>query len=329
MASAEAIDDAFRKYVGLATSDPELELELRIDLPLSADMFTALVKHLRTGVGPPFETVQLDLPYKKSRLEYVGVDAVRSVLSPTDKRPVRPSRAIVKRRDRARLDHPVLPVSIHLNRETPDATASATTTPDVSAFRLKRRASFLVGSHVRVDCTVVQQRARGSDPTPFLPFSFEVEVELVDVGGVGDPGTLVRELCAVAEQCICVMVGSTARVSRAGITEALQTYQRISRARNVRRLIGPQPVTLMRKHVLAPDATRPDPGTVNVWDGTYCVTDKADGVRCQLFCAEGCAYVIDGTMTIRHVADDVDPQVRKSHRMTRMECADRADRVNL
>jgi mRNA capping enzyme len=87
----------------------------------------------------------------------------------------------------------------------------------------------------------------------------------------------------------------------------------VGRKRFTHRLLGPQPVTLMRRHVQPPPPSPSTEGAAGdasvpldtIWLGAYTVTDKADGLRCQLIVRSGTAYTVDSAMVMRRCIEKV------------------------
>ena len=309
---------AFRRFAQRALADPGLELEIGLDVNISPPMFRRLVKSLRQEVGEPLDTLQLDIMRDTvTRLEYVGRDHIEAALAAGSRGPsigagtVRPSRVLVKRREMAPVSHEEYEYTVKLKREMDgEGTAAAGGAPGATqsaAFRLKRRFSFRVGS-CNVDCTVVQSRSEGAPATHSLPFTYEVEVELVDAQSGTAPEAVVHEMSDLAMRCLRVMLGTSQPPTRQERTKVMAALAEAAGSSALHRLVGPQPVTLVRRHVrIDPDhgADRSDLDTV--WRGGYTVTDKADGVRCQLIVVGTSAYTVDTSLVVRRVLDGLPP----------------------
>lgn len=353
---------ALRRYVERALLEPQLELEIGMDMRITPQMFRRLVKALRSQVGPGEDTLQMDVEHRSetrardARLEFRGRELVEAALASSAKgssigpASVAPSRVLVKNRETPTITHEEYDYKIKLKREldVTDEEAGVTRAMAPGAhFRLKRRFSFLVGV-CRVDCTVVQERLHGDATSVYLPFKYEVEVEFVDrEGSKGDPDFVVDELTRVAQECVRVMIGCSkppSRQERKAVFEALAVAatsasespdehrnasvppaadssapenQTGGGSRPIERLSGPQPVTLLRRHV-APPSTTPalapvpdqvsgsvDFGLETIWLGGYTVTDKADGLRCQLIVLDGVAYTIDSGAVVRRCVESL------------------------
>ena len=360
--SAVSSEIAFRRFAERALVDAELELEISLDVHITAPMFRRLVKTLRTELGSGADvndTFQLDITRDSTRYEYHGHDLINatlargslqhSALSPGSSST--PSRILVKKREMAPVSHEEYDYTIKLKREmdiTGDGQQARMADPSTS-FRLKRRFSFPAGI-CRIDCTVVQAKTPEDQPRAHIPFTYEVEIEYVSGGGdVPGPDAIVSQMSATTQRCLCVMLGSSAPVTkseRAAVLAAFSnaadgvsqhqessvqppvvTAEQLSEdpamggqvasvskqvggrsaadskpARSRTRLPGPQPVTLVRRHIIEAAPGDQDAQVhTSIWSG-YTVTDKADGIRCALFVYNHTAYTIDSTMTVRRVA---------------------------
>lgn len=307
---ADVVGPTFERFVQKAREDAELELELGIDLRITQTMFGHLVNTLSESLGPPEDSLQLDVVRNGVRLEYVGEPVVSAALSSADSCSVQPTRAMVKRRERAPVKHDMYEFTIKLKREILDvAEAEATTGVSIDAFRLKRRYTFTAGSVCRIDCTVVQSRAPG-DSSQNIPFAFEVEVELTDRSSELNPAEVVETMTGVARRCIGIMTGTSCPLTRSELAEAENSYAELSKTttgsgkgpgRAV--LVGPQPVTLTRSHICpGGDSESGEDEYGAIWSGEYTVTDKADGSRCQIFCDNSRVFSIDTAKNVRLVA---------------------------
>ena len=347
---------ALRRYAERALVEPDLELEIGIDMRISPQMFRRLVKALKVEVGAGEDTLQMDVERssdargRNARLEYRGQALIEAALASCTSAPsmgpgtVTPSRVLEKNRENPTITHEEFDYKIKLKREL-DITAETASTERGMApgahFRIKRRFSFVTGV-CRVDCTVVQERSSGDATSSELPFKYEVEVEFVDREAAKDnPDMIVSEMTRVARQCVCVMLGNSrppTREERGQVLESLaeaaahvgsesatadtpdgEASDRVTPAvsggaKRIVRLQGPSPVTLMRSHVQPPGASGAHsegsgtPGGLvldTIWLGAYSVTDKADGLRCQLVVLNGTAYTVDSSMAIRRCIDKV------------------------
>ena len=356
-ASASSSAVALKRYAERALVEPDLELEIGVDMKVSPQMFRRLVKVLRSECGPAEDTLQMDVDRRSevrnrdARLEFLGRPLIEAALASCAKGPtigpgtVTPTRVLVKNRENPTIAHEDFDYKIKLKREidVTDEEAERARAMDPGAhFRVKRRFSFRIGV-CRVDCTVVQERLAG-DPSTQIPFKYEVEVEFVDRESAGsDPDLVVDEMTRIARHCVCVMLGNSSpptrkeraevlaqlasaaeHVSEAG-AELMDGDQRASgpetessaggagTGRRMNRLSGPQPVTLMRQQAqIGPDGKAredecADAGVCleTIWSGAYTVTDKADGMRCQLYVHQGTAYTIDSALSVRRCAIDV------------------------
>ena len=322
--SAVATDVAFRRFAERACADEQLELEIGIDIPITMPMFQRLVQTLEADLGrQPIDSLQLDVIKDSTRMEYHGRDTIERLIGASTKvlgTAVMPTRILVKRREMSPVSHGEYSYTVRLKREmdvVPETAARETT---LSAFRLKRRFSFCIGM-CRVDCTIVQEKKqteRSNATRTSRPLKFEVEVEFVaarwplsssPLGQECDPDAIVREMTSITVRCLGVMQGTSQPVTRSdrmaiakfmdGGNDVDATGSTISNAHkrpSELRLIGPQPVTLEMCHIT------PDAQTNNIWDGEYTVTDKADGVRCQLIVVSQRAYTLDSSGTLRLVA---------------------------
>ena len=328
--SAVATDVAFRRFAERACADEQLELEIGIDSPITMPMFQRLVQTLEADLGiPPLDSLQLDVIKDSTRMEYHGRETIERLIGASTKvlgTTVMPTRILVKRREMSPVSHGEYSYTVRLKREmdvVPETVARETT---LSAFRLKRRFSFCIGM-CRVDCTVVQERKHTERPNSMRtlhPLKFEVEVEFVAArwplsstatphasGAECDPDAIVREMTSITIRCLGVMQGTSqpvARSDRVAIADFMDsddgeptdcTKANAHKRSRELRLIGPQPVTLEMCHIT------PDAQSNNIWDGEYTVTDKADGVRCQLIVFSRRAYTLDSTGTLRLVAINV------------------------
>jgi hypothetical protein len=157
---------ALQRFVEHALQDPTLELELAVDFPVSANMFRALVRELARR-APPDESVQVGVPYKNVRFEYVGEDSVRKCLSGDPA--ATPTCVVMKGRETPVIRNGVYPYVARLKRETVVTEEYAQKRIDtLREFRLKRRLSFRFDP-ARVDCTIVQRRGSETAPDAHIP----------------------------------------------------------------------------------------------------------------------------------------------------------------
>lgn len=333
--SAVATDVAFRRFAERACADEKLELEVGIDMLITMPMFRRLIQTLETDLGrPPIDTLQLDVIKDSMRMEYHGKDLIEQLIGAANKvvgTTVTPSRILVKRREMSPVSHGEYEYTVRLKREMDVVPDSAARETNLGAFRLKRRFSFCMGM-CQIDCTVVQEKKRSERREPARaswPIKFEVEVEFVGarspisashseatVDTDRDPDAIVRQMTSIVVRCLGVMLGTSQPVPRSirlavaghlchkdGDNDTLdERGERAGTPPKVSsdlRLVGPQPVTLEMHHI-APNAR-----ASNIWDGDYTVTDKADGVRCQLVVVDRRAYTLDSSGTLRLVAVEV------------------------
>ena len=291
--SAIASSIAFRRFAERACSDPNLELEVAIDAAISRPMFCRLVHTLECDTGTsPDEVLQLDVIHDSTRSEFVGADLIEKLLGVTNRSlggTVVPSRVLMKRREMAPVRHEEHEYVVRLKREVDVAVdAQAHARIDLDAFRLKRRYSFTVGN-CRIDCTAVQEKRKGAERSVQRAVHFEVEVEFVNTPErTPDPDSVVQELHVAAMRCMGVMLGSSHPVPRSDqkvIAQFLNCAQE-----SKLKVQTPQPVTLDVSHVREA-----------LWSG-YTVTDKADGMRCQVVIVSGRAYTLDAMSALRLVA---------------------------
>ena len=306
--SAISSDVAFKRFAECALADRELELEIGLDMPVSPPMFRRLVKSLRETCGQPQESFQLDVFRESARFEYAGQDSVAAALSPNNtSSPIHASRVLIKRREMPPVPHEDYEYTIKLKREM-DVTSelgTSSSSPNLSArFRLKRRFSFAISSTSRVDCTAVQEREEGGTQV-VVPLKYEVEVEFVrPTEGEVPPEAIVHDMSSTSLKVMCLMMGTSRPLTRNERKDVLASLP-LGRTKNSYRLMGPQPVTLTLKHVQPPGSGADASTEESIWEGAYTVTDKADGIRCQLFVHKSTAYTVDGSAMVRRVAHNV------------------------
>ena len=350
--------------------EPDLELEIAIDMRITPQMFRRLVKALRAECGVGEDTLQMDVERapdvrgRNARLEFRGRPLIEAALISCVSTPsmgpasVTPSRVLEKNRENPTVAHEEYDYKIKLKREHDITAENASIERGMAPnahFRIKRRFSFPLGV-CRVDCTLVQERTSGDSAAAELPFKYEVEVELVDrESATDDPDRVVTEMTQIARQCVCVMLGNSmppTREERSRVLTALSTAadsvtsdaagagspatsEAVAKdadedgppssaaaagggAGQLSELVGPKPVTLMRAHARASQAVEAHEGSPGglrldtIWDGAYTVTDKADGLRCQLFVHERTAYTIDSAMALRRCVQGVPESVEGS-----------------
>ena len=305
---------AFRRFAERAAADDKLELEIGLDAPITLPMFRRLLQVLERDVPGSFqETLQLDVLKETTRMEYHGRALIERLIDVTrngTSQAIPPTRVLVKRREMSPISHEDFEYTVRLKREL-DVTGEAGTKEfEMRAFRLKRRFSCVFGN-CRIDCTAVQEK-RKSDGVDqkHRPVTFEVEVEYIGNKQIGpkqcDPDEIVGEMSAIAVRCLGIMRGTSSPVPKAD-RETLLWYLRQSHVSlggdpdqggpRFQGLLGSQPVTLELSHL-----KRGDQG---IWDQAYTVTDKADGVRCQLVVVCHRAYTMDALTAVRLVGTRV------------------------
>lgn len=264
---------AFQRFANRALDDDELELEIGLDLPISPPMFRRLVKTLRIDLGAPIDTLQMNISRGTSRFEWHGRESIEAALKASARSPaigpgaVPPSVVLCKSLEMPKVPDEMFPYTIHLKREKDCTSGMAETARGIEAseyLRIKRRFSFRAGM-CKVDCTVVQTREADFKSESTSPaFTYEVEIELVDRKRKGSHASLaeadavVAEMTEWAHRCLCVMLGTSEPLTKKDRDSVLSSIAETVRSvcPNVRRaserLVGPQPVTLMRAHVQPP-----------------------------------------------------------------------------
>jgi SAM-dependent methyltransferase len=188
---------------------------------------------------------------------------------------------------------------------------------NTSVFRLKKRLSKISDSkYLRIDLTAVRNSSR-LDTLPFEPLSYELEFEIIPrpsnvqhsiyVGQVYEG--IIQHINMVTESFTFHNRPLTEKKRREVITSYLHTIKDGSTVESALKhpkkvFIGPQPVTLERKHLQNPDKI--SPGFTSIYRG-YTVTDKADGERYLLFKNEtGNTYLINNRLGIREPVNCID-----------------------
>jgi len=173
-------------------------------------------------------------------------------------------------------------------------------------FRLKKRMSFMMRDNaaVRLDLTVVKQMSAASlleSGVQQARESYEIEVEYVGEYDAANDGECQRACSDLLRGCAGVLeimaggwgvVPSTNALNRA-FSEYLETIDKRADSAERTMFVGPQPVTLERRHLC-----QPGPGVFSVLKD-YTVTDKADGLRMLMFVAsDGLAYMMDSKLNV-------------------------------
>ena len=206
-----------------------------------------------------------------------------------------------------RMEKPVMmdeyPLKIRSNAESvvSNVRSSGMGTPKV--FRLKKRMSFVSG-RTRTDLTIVKQASASSLIDSRIQLAremYEVEVEYIGEYDPNDDAQCQRACGELLQGCANVLeimsggwqvVPKTSDVTRA-FSEYLETINKRIDSAERTMFIGPQPVTLERRHIC-----KPGPGVLSVLKD-YTVTDKADGLRMLLFVAsDGMVYLLDSKLNV-------------------------------
>lgn len=171
-------------------------------------------------------------------------------------------------------------------------------------FRLKRRVSHFDADRwpsLRVDVTAVRTASR-LEALPYEAVTYELEFEAVRANAdalardaVDCMNEVMRVVCAAGHPSQCPVTDRRRRAVVASYLEAMSIDMTADAAVRApkKAFVGPQPITLERKH-LSDDAD-------SVWSG-YTVTDKADGDRALLYVDEnGSLYLVNNRMGVRRV----------------------------
>ena len=263
--------------------------------PFSRHSFIDLLTHLTSDKKYLHKHTQdiLDITSVNVRCSIIGIDDISqycSCMSFDNDR----VKVISKLKHSTPITLNEYPIKIRSNIEKP-MDLSHWKSSSQKMFRLKKRFSFETEDNVRVDLTIVKQGS-GMSFSQTACEGYEVEVEYI---GKYDPtDTNASSMACIEFLTACASLleisdGGWNHITKSSVLNSVFSDYKKLINKESSLFIGPQPVTLERKHLCMPA-----PGVLSILKD-YTVTDKADGLRMLLFIAsDGIVYMLDSRLNI-------------------------------
>lgn len=264
---------------------PNAELEVVVQ-HVTSQAFEAILEEVKKRYGNPDVTERLDVAIKGSRY---SISDKRAISEYVIKGTVSDYKSI--KAESKKLLHKIictseacskLPFVINLKLERPQHDISALfekkVPPSEKHIRYMKRFSKIIGE-CRIDMSVVRSATTTSYRIKDVQKDAFKELYEIEVEHVGDktrgPESVAGALMDVAN-VLTDMAVSLKEPEDAENDRLTREYLDLLQLKSFR-FAGPNPVTLEKVNLLPPDVD-----IVSIKDGTYVVTEKADGVRAML-----------------------------------------------
>lgn len=302
-------------------SNTNYELEAKNDkkVPLNREVFYRVVQYF---ISVYKQLVQdedmLDILFTQENIQYrvrlYGKDNILSFCKENEIHNHDAVQIISKKRDFDKLSFDEVNFNIALAEEVPVLEEQKGEILDMmykslKLFRYKKRFS-LAQDIVQYDMTIVKT---ARDASTFASSgvltdsdeTYEIEVELVKRGK--DVKEQTKGFIQAIVHMYAIMYDEDHVISEYEKRKVQQQYLNVTHnlgiahlgnalAEPSRYFIGPKPVTL-EIHNLKESAL----GVISIWDNDYCVTEKADGERCNMFVNEdGKCYLINSRLQVKY-----------------------------
>jgi hypothetical protein len=296
--------DFFDKLVNMVSTclkNQNYELEAKFN-NFTPNDFTELLKYLRSTYKETIHEESLDISTndyrisidnKEDILEYCKTRKIPQTATFMKKRPVQGYTSLFLKEANSKIDlrdeEPLDQIEHDVGNE--------------KIFRFKKRYTYTYEKYFKVDTTIVRSAFSLAEAIT-APLKYEIEIELVrdEEGGADAPDSICKHFIKNILEISSVLCREDILISQAEKDDALQEYLDLAGYTKTTDLhkypkkyfIGPQPITLEQKNIIAPDL-----GVISIRDN-YTVTDKADGERMLLFVNKnGKAYMINSRLNIK------------------------------